>query len=241
MRVRATGTGAGGRDPDGRPNVLRAVLGDPIDAPSGDGPAEEAVVLEANVDDLDPRVWPGVLTALLAAGASDAWLTPILMKKGRPAHTLSALVPGPAADAVRRVMFTESSTIGVRAHAVTKHPLRRETRTVEVGGRTVRVKVAVLDGVPVNVSVEYDDVVAAAAMLRRPVKQVLAEAVAAAGSAGHGQPDQREVEGADDAGDHRGQPGGHPPVDQGAHDIAAPGQQDQRDQGERDPEGQHHL
>ena len=87
MRVQRVGTGAGGRDPAELPNVVRLVLGEPADAGDATGP----VVLETNVDDLDPRLWPGVLDALFAAGASDAWLTPILMKKGRPAHTLSAL------------------------------------------------------------------------------------------------------------------------------------------------------
>ena len=138
--------------------MLRVVLGAPV---PGDG-REDAVVLEANVDDLDPRVWPGVLAALLAAGASDAWLTPILMKKGRPAHTLSALVAPASAEDVRRLMFTESSTIGVREHRVGKHALDRETRTVAVGGVEIRVKVARLDGEVVNVSPEYDDVAAAA-------------------------------------------------------------------------------
>ncbi len=179
MTVRATGSGAGGRDPEGRANVLRAVLGDPVDVPSREQ-AGEAVVLEANVDDLDPRVWPAVLAALLAAGAADAWLTPILMKKGRPAHTLSVLTDPGALDAVRRVMFIESSTIGVREHRVGKHALDRELRTVQVDGCQVAVKVARLDGSVVNVSPEYDDVAAAAAVLGRPVKAVLAAAVAAA-------------------------------------------------------------
>jgi pyridinium-3,5-bisthiocarboxylic acid mononucleotide nickel chelatase len=177
LRVTAAGSGAGARDPHGRPNVLRVVLGEPVGAALE---SDQAVVLEANVDDLDPRVWPGVLSALLAAGASDAWLTPILMKKGRPAHTLSALVPPHAVQAVRRVVFAESSTIGVREHRVAKQALRREPRTVEVGGATIRVKVARLDGAVVNVSVEYDDVAAAAAALGRPVKAVLAAAEAAA-------------------------------------------------------------
>jgi uncharacterized protein (DUF111 family) len=137
-------------------------------------------VLEANVDDLDPRVWPTVLAALLSAGASDAWLTPILMKKGRPAHTLSVLAPPSAVDAVRRVVFTESSSIGVRVHRVDKHALDRETRTVEVDGQPVRVKIARLDGEVVNLSPEYDDVAAAAAALGLPVKAVLGAAVAAA-------------------------------------------------------------
>jgi uncharacterized protein (TIGR00299 family) protein len=179
MTVQASGSGAGGRDPHGRPNVLRAVVGEP----AGDGAApayDEAVVLEANVDDLDPRVWPGVLAALLAAGASDAWLTPILMKKGRPAHTLSVLVAPAALDAVRRAVFTESSTIGVREHAVRKQALDRELRTVVVDGCDIAVKVARLDGAVVNVAPEYDDVAAAALRLGRPVKTVLAAAVAAA-------------------------------------------------------------
>ena len=176
MQVRATGSGAGSRETAGRPNLLRVVLGER----SGGQAAEEAVVLEANVDDLDPRVWPGVLAALLAAGASDAWLTPILMKKGRPAHTLSVLTPPGALDAVRRVVFRESSTIGVREHRVGKHALDRETATVVVDGVEVRVKLARLDGEVVNVSPEYDDVAAAAARLGQPVKTVLAAAVAAA-------------------------------------------------------------
>jgi uncharacterized protein (TIGR00299 family) protein len=178
MRVSATGTGAGGRDPAEAPNVLRVVLGDRV--PAGDGSTEPALVLEANVDDLDPRLWPGVLSALINAGASDAWLTPILMKKGRPAHTLSVLVSAEHADAVRRVVFRESSTIGVREHRVAKRVLDRETRTVTVSGAAVRVKVALLDGEVVNASPEYEDVAAAAAALGRPAKSVLAAAVAAA-------------------------------------------------------------
>lgn len=188
MRVRSAGSGAGGRETGGRPNVLRIVVGDPVTGASIRRPneADEAVVLEANVDDLDPRVWPGVLAALLAAGASDAWLTPMLMKKGRPAHTLSVLAPETALDAVRRVVFTESSTIGVREHRVGKHALDRETATVVVDGVEVRVKLARLDGEIVNVSPEYDDVAAAAARLGRPVKTLLAAAMAAA-MAAHGR------------------------------------------------------
>jgi uncharacterized protein (DUF111 family) len=157
--------------------VLRVLLGEPVEP---DVPAGDALVLEANVDDLDPRLWPGVLSALLAAGASDAWLTPVLMKKGRPAHTLSVLTPLPAADAVRRVVFTESSTIGLREHRVGKTALDREVRTVTVDGLDVRVKVALLDGEVVNVAPEFDDVAAAAATLGRPVKAMLAATVAAA-------------------------------------------------------------
>ena len=180
MRVTRVGTGAGGRDPEGRANVVRAVLGEP--APT-DSSADRAVVIEANVDDLDPRVWPGVLTALLAAGASDAWLTPIIMKKGRPAHTLSVLAPVDAVPRLREVIFRESSSIGLREHVVTKQALDREVVTVDVAGQDVRVKVARFDGEIVNVSPEYDDVAATAARLGRPVKDVLAAAITASGAA----------------------------------------------------------
>jgi uncharacterized protein (TIGR00299 family) protein len=181
MRVTATGSGAGGRDIAEQPNVLRLVVGDAVDLPASS--ASEAIVLEANVDDLDPRVWPSVLAHLLAAGASDAWLTPILMKKGRPAHTLSVLVGDAAAEDVRRAVFTHTSTIGLREARYAKRALDREMTTVEVDGEPVRVKLARLDGMVVNAQPEYDDVAAAAERLGRPVRVVLAAAVAAAHAA----------------------------------------------------------
>ncbi|MQA06369.1 MAG: nickel pincer cofactor biosynthesis protein LarC [Streptosporangiales bacterium] len=178
MRVRRVGLGAGGRDLAEVPNVLRLVLGEP--AAHGDGAASTDLLLAANVDDLDPRLWPDVLARLLQAGASDAWLTPIVMKKGRPAHTLSVLVAAADAAAVRAAMYAETSTIGIRETVVGKQALDREVRTVDVQGEPVRVKVATVDGAVVNVQPEYDDVVAAAGHLRRPVKAVLAAATAAA-------------------------------------------------------------
>jgi uncharacterized protein (TIGR00299 family) protein len=178
MRVEAAGVGAGSREVAGRPNLLRLAVGDRATTAATD--SDSWLLLEANVDDLDPRLWPTVLDALLAAGAADAWLTPILMKKGRPAHTVAALVSEAAADAVRAVLFRESSTIGVRATPVSKVGLDRRWIDVEVSGRTVRVKLAVLDGAVVSVSPEWEDVAAAARELDRPAKWVLAEAAAAA-------------------------------------------------------------
>ncbi|WP_405591280.1 nickel pincer cofactor biosynthesis protein LarC [Streptomyces sp. NBC_01190] len=181
LRVRANGVGAGTRDLPGTPNVVRVVLGTAQrDSPPGGPALTEAVVVEANVDDLDPRIWPHVLTRLLAIGASDAWLTPILMKKGRPAHTLSVLCAPSALAAVRETVMTETSTIGTRAYRVGKHELARQTETVVVGGAAVRVKVARYLGRVVNVQPEYEDVVAAAARLGIPVKTALARSIAAA-------------------------------------------------------------
>jgi pyridinium-3,5-bisthiocarboxylic acid mononucleotide nickel chelatase len=184
MRVTTVGVGAGGRDPAELPNLLRLVIGEPVQASLGGEPEDTELVIEANVDDLDPRLWPAVLSRLLDAGAADAWLTPILMKKGRPAHTLSVLVAETKADAVRRVVFTETSSLGVRESRQTKRALNREFATVTVDGTPVRVKIGRLEGVVVNAQPEYEDVVAAAAALGRPVKAVLAAAVAAAHAAG---------------------------------------------------------
>ncbi len=178
MRVGRQAVGAGGRDLPDRPNVVRLLIGEP--AGSDAATVSGAVLLEANVDDMDPRLWPNVLSALLDAGASDAWLVPILMKKGRPAHTLCALADAPLAGRMREIMFTETSTIGVRETSATKHALARHERTVLVDGHEIRVKVATRDGAATNVQPEYDDVAAVAAATGRPTKDVLTAAIAAA-------------------------------------------------------------
>jgi pyridinium-3,5-bisthiocarboxylic acid mononucleotide nickel chelatase len=208
MSIEQIGLGAGGRDLPGRANVVRAVVGT-VAMVVDDGPADAPVdgeagddgwrLLEANVDDLDPRLWAGVLDALLSAGAADAWLTPVLMKKGRPAHTLAALTPASATERVRRTMFLESSTIGIRETTVAKHALERAWRIVEVDGQSIRVKTAHLDGDLVNATPEWDDVAAAAAALDRPAKAVLAAAAAAAHQA---PPERAAPAGNEDETDH---------------------------------------
>ncbi len=188
MAVDRIGVGAGGRDPDTHANVVRLFVGrttpavEPVVEPGGTAP----LLLECNVDDLDPRVWPSVIAALLEAGASDAWLTPILMKKGRPAHTLSVLVAADRAAAVRTEVFRHTTTIGLREQPVGKTALDRAMRTVQVDGHAVHVKIALHEGRVVNAQPEYDDVARAAAMTGRPVKEVLADAVAASRTLVHG-------------------------------------------------------
>jgi uncharacterized protein (TIGR00299 family) protein len=187
MAVHATGVGLGGRDLPDHPNVLRLVVGTApvtlaalVDGAAAASSEDDWLLLEANVDDLDPRLWPGVLGRLLEAGAGDAWLTPIVMKKGRPAHTVSVLTNRANSDGAARVLFTESTTIGIRTSEVGKHALDRSWVTVEVDGQRVRVKLARLDGQVVNAVPEYDDIAAAASALGQPAKIVLATATAAA-------------------------------------------------------------
>jgi uncharacterized protein (TIGR00299 family) protein len=184
MTIAAIGVGAGTRDVPDRPNVVRILLG-AAQAPAIEAPATEAAVLiEANVDDLDPRLWPGVLTALLEAGASDAWLVPILMKKGRPAHTLTVLCAPQRVPALRAVIFGHTSTLGLRESARGKSVLDRFLVDVEVFGETVAIKVGHSNGVIVQAMPEFEEVAAVARRQRRPEREVLAAALHVAAEAG---------------------------------------------------------
>ncbi|MEU5872235.1 nickel pincer cofactor biosynthesis protein LarC [Glycomyces sp. NPDC047369] len=152
---------------------------DPQDHGVGSAGAKP-VVIETNVDDLDPRLWPSALAALLEAGASDAWLTPILMKKGRPAHTVHVLCRAEAVAAVRSALVRHTTTIGMRSYEIDKYALERRYTVVDVDGQSIGVKTALEHGEVVNASVEYEDAAAAAAALGRPLKVVVAQATALA-------------------------------------------------------------
>jgi pyridinium-3,5-bisthiocarboxylic acid mononucleotide nickel chelatase len=180
MSVRMTGVGAGSKDVPGRPNVVRVVLGDRADRPAQPDDPVMMSVLETNVDDMDPRVWPTVLASLLDAGAADAWLAPIVMKKGRPAHTLAVLAPVHRREVLRRLIFELTSTIGVREVAVTRVALDRFWVPLPVAGGQVRLKVAHRAGEVLHATPEFDDAAEVAAQRSVPVRRVLEEAVAAA-------------------------------------------------------------
>jgi hypothetical protein len=167
MTISATGCGAGQRDPAEAANLIRLVLG------TEQRPATTPLLIETNIDDLDPRLWPHVIDRLLAAGAHDAWVTPIVMKKGRPAHTLSVLCPTGRAQDIRAAVFRETSTIGVRESEVRKHHLDLDEHVVLVDGQPIRIKTATLAGEVLNRNPEWTDVQAAATCLGRPAKQIL--------------------------------------------------------------------
>lgn len=175
MRPAAVGHGAGTREVEGRPNVVQVVVGEPSATSPAPGPGQPVRLLEANVDDATGEVLAHTVAALLAAGAHDAWVTPIVMKKGRPAHVVSALAGDACADAVASVLVRETGTLGLRASTVERWPQAREERTVDVEGHPVRVKVTAD-----RVKVEHDDALAAAVALGRPLRDVLTTAEAAA-------------------------------------------------------------
>lgn len=181
--------GAGTKNTPDRPYVVRVALGAPVATGPQEDPEAADVVLEANVDDLDPRLWPGVLASLLSDGASDGWLVPILTKKGRPAHTLQVLAPPGRVAALRERVFRETGTIGVRESAVGKTVLERTWVRVAVLDReTVPIKVAHRQGTIVRATPEFEDVAALAAAHGLPVITLLDAANAAAVANGHPHP-----------------------------------------------------
>jgi uncharacterized protein (TIGR00299 family) protein len=184
MVLDRVGIGAGTRDAPGRANVTRVLIGSTAPQTRSLEGGDPAVLLEANIDDLDPRLWPDVLSRLLQAGASDAWLVPILMKKGRPAHTLSVLCHPTQTGPLREMMLTGTTTVGVREHSLGKYALPRAWVDVEISGGAVAVKIAHRDGIIWQVSPEFDEVAAMAARQFRAQHLVLAETVAAAAAAG---------------------------------------------------------
>jgi pyridinium-3,5-bisthiocarboxylic acid mononucleotide nickel chelatase len=177
MRVAAVGYGAGSRQHDELPNLLRVLLGQRTAVgPEGDG----GLVLEANLDDMTPELAPWVLERLFEAGAADVWFTPIHMKKGRPGITLSVLCPPGTDAAVRELLWRETSTLGVRGLPVRKWVLERRVVAVAVPGGKVRVKLGLDGGRVVNVAPEYADCARLASATGRPLKEVMARAQAAA-------------------------------------------------------------
>jgi pyridinium-3,5-bisthiocarboxylic acid mononucleotide nickel chelatase len=176
MTLQATGYGAGSRDLEDRPNVVRAIVGVTAEAPA----KRSAVLLACNLDDLTPELVPDAAQACTDAGALDVWVAPVQMKKGRPGMVLSAVARPDREAAVAEAMLRSTSTLGVRTTALQRYELDREARTVTVEGRPIGVKLGRLHGEIVNVAPEHDDVAAVAAALGRPVKAVWGAAWAAA-------------------------------------------------------------
>lgn len=166
-----------------RPNVLRMTAGteSPLAATlSPGGSAGEAAlwVLEANLDDCSGQLVARAIDAALEAGALDAWAAPVTMKKGRPGLLLSALVEEPRRAAVTRILFEETTTLGVRRHAVERDALDRELRSVETRYGPVRVKIARAGAREVGAHPEYEDCLARAREHGVAVREVMAAALA---------------------------------------------------------------
>lgn len=175
MTIEACGYGAGGRDIDGLPNCTQVVVGrrqhsGGVRAPSG----QPQVLLEANLDDATGEQLADVVSALFGAGAADAWITPVVMKKGRPGQIVSALVDVALEGQLREVLLFEGGSLGVRSTMVDRFASKRTFERVEIEGQPLRIKVS-----PGRAKVEHDDASAAAKLLGLPVREVVSRAEAA--------------------------------------------------------------
>jgi uncharacterized protein (TIGR00299 family) protein len=168
MEITSSGFGAGTRDIEGLPNVVQVVVGKAVGRTAFDaGHGQPIVLVEANVDDVTGEILATTLSALLGAGALDAWVTPVTGKKGRPAHLVSALCDPPLTGRLRQVLVDETGTLGVRAQTWERWPSERQFSEVEVGGYPVRVKKG-----PRRIKAEHDDAARVARLLGVPVREV---------------------------------------------------------------------
>lgn len=179
MVLRAVGYGAG--DSDFRlPNVLRLLIGDSSPAQTADGEEEEVLfLLETNVDDMSPEWLGPILGDLISNGALDAWITPVLMKKGRPGAKVSALTTAESRDALRQQLFSATSTLGVRETFVSRRSLSWSHEEVQTQFGPIRLKLAQLSPEERKVAPEFEDCWSASKEHSTPLQSVYAAALAA--------------------------------------------------------------
>ncbi len=177
MTVESVGYGSGTRDVPGRANVLRALVGEAAEALKG---GEPILILETDIDDMNPELFPPLMADVLAAGARDVFLTPILGKKGRPAHLMTVLCDEEKAEALARVIFRGSTTFGVRMRREQRFCLGREWKVARTAWGDVRVKVGRFQGEVTTASPEFEDCRAAAEAHGAPVRVVYEAAKAVA-------------------------------------------------------------
>ena len=152
LTVTRIGYGAGRADLKGRANLLRIIVGEAIT----DVETDEVTVLETNIDDMNPQLYEPLMEALFQAGALDVFLTPVIMKKSRPATVVSVIVAAGTESSIAPILFQFSTTFGVRYRRMHRQKLPREMVTVETRFGEVQVKVGRLQGQPIHLSPEYD-------------------------------------------------------------------------------------
>ena len=187
MKIEKTGYGAGSHDFPGQPNVTRIVIGELVQAHNADGSPMDApqaadgtiTVVEANLDDLNPQVFGYVMEQLLQAGALDVFGTPVQMKKNRPGTLLTVLARPQDAEKLIKIIFAETTTLGVRRREELRQILARAWQTVNTRFGDIRMKVASMNGTVFSYAPEYEDCRRIAAEQRVPLKQVMQEAVQA--------------------------------------------------------------
>jgi pyridinium-3,5-bisthiocarboxylic acid mononucleotide nickel chelatase len=184
MKIEKAGYGAGSRNFTEHPNLLRLTVGEstadyPRASPSASVPNDRVTILEANLDDLTPQVLGYAMERLLAEGALDVFSMPVQMKKSRPGALLTVLAKVEDADRLTKLMFAETSTLGVRRREEERQTLSRRWETVDTTWGPVRIKIANLNGTITNYAPEYEDCRALAEANHVPLKEVIGEALQA--------------------------------------------------------------
>lgn len=169
MKVEKIGYGAGSRDLK-QPNVLRVFLGK-----MENGGNEAINIIETNIDNMNPEIYPYVVDKLMENGALDAYLTSIIMKKGRPAVKLTVLAEQKDTDKLCNIIFGETTTLGVRIFQAQRKKLEREIKTIKTKYGNIRVKISKLDNKIQNIMPEYEDCVKIAKAKKIPLKRVYGE------------------------------------------------------------------
>ena len=176
MKIKRSGYGAGTHDFLGHPNVVRLTIGEDTSALGAKPSPETISVLEANLDDLNPQVFGYVLDRLLEEGALDAFALPVQMKKNRPGTLLTVLCKPEDADKLTQLIFTETTTLGIRRRDEQRQTLARRWETVATQWGDVRMKIASMNGTVTNYAPEYEDCRRIASEKHLPLKVVMQEA-----------------------------------------------------------------
>jgi hypothetical protein len=184
MKIERSGYGAGSRDFPGHPNVVRLTIGEAASTLAAKTASETITVLEANLDDLNPQVFGYVMDRLLEEGALDAFGMPVQMKKNRPGMLLTVLCRPEDASKLTQLIFTETTTLGVRRRDELRQTLARRWESVGTPWGEVRIKIASMNGTVTNYAPEYEDCRRIAAEHHVPLKQVIQEAARAYMGAG---------------------------------------------------------
>lgn len=167
MKIERLGYGIGDKDFKQIPNILRAIIG------KGRGVSKKLLVIETNIDDMNPQIYDYLVDRLLKKGALDVFLMPIQMKKGRPAVLLKALCPCSRKDAIMDAIFRETTTIGIRVYEVERYCLERSIKDVLTPYGKVKIKISHMEGKPINIQPEYEDCKRIAEKKSVPLKKVM--------------------------------------------------------------------
>jgi uncharacterized protein (DUF111 family) len=179
MRVERAGYGAGSRDLPGAANVLRLTVGEELRPDLAGSEAGHVAVIEATIDDMNPQIYGYFQEKALGQGALDVYATPVQMKKNRPAMELTVVCAPEAIDSLSRLIFAETTTIGIRHTIAERKTLQREFAQVETEFGRITIKVSSLDGRRMNFVPEYEDCRRVAVETGVALKEVQAAAIRA--------------------------------------------------------------